>query len=464
MRAHYGNENSSLIIKGLKSENNYPFYNSDAPFGDNKSQKRENNQLAQYSSYAYYRQKLSSTKYLDYSLLYSDKDKNQPTRQNFTNNQANLKNKIAIGSSLFSMPMFDGDFSIRTSILNRSEHFNDNLGLIGISQVKNQFDRNNRFEVAAGYNNYIGDLSTTWVNRASLEKYDSHDRTGRILRSQWQRTELASALSSLWEINPKWQSEATLAIEYYKDQQQNSNQPKQSDSLFSGHISVQYLPDYSNQLFANISQSHRLPGQRELFGNLGYSIANPDLQPEKAINSEIGWKYDVDNITISSSLFARSITNLITTIYDSRGIGRSENIAKADINGIELMLDYQWKQWQLNSSTTRQNSKQNSFFVAFDGKQLPGLFTFQQVLSAKYSIDNWGAGLSYQFSDGLFHNRAELAEATSNLELWSASASYTFGKYAIRTSLLNLLDKEYVLFNRYTAPGLELRITWNYQL
>ncbi|PVZ72470.1 TonB-dependent receptor [Pelagibaculum spongiae] len=461
---HHGETNSSFALSGITSDNDYSFYNSTGNFIDNKNQKRYNNELSQYQGYAYYRQTISDQKFIDYSLLLSDKNKNQPTLQNVITNDAYLKTKLAIANMLYSQPLFNGDLSVKASIYNRSEHFGDPSMNIGISKIKNQLDRNNRFEVTAGYNEYIEDISLTWVNRASIEKYNSHN-IADAQRSQWERTELASAFSGQIEINPQWQSEATLAMEYYKDQQaQGMAQPTKSDMLYSGHFSLKFQPNYSHQIIANISKSHRLPGQRELFGNLGYSIANSDLEPEVAINSELAWQYDADNIGISTSLFSRKISNLIATIYDSRGIGRSENIARADINGLELNLNYQWGNLILASANTWQKSRQKSPFLSFDNKRLPGLFEFKQTISAQYAQGNWAAGIDYDLSDNLFHNRAEIAEPTTNIELWNAFASLKIGRHSFDASLLNLLDKEYILFNRYIAPGLEARISWRYQL
>lgn len=106
--------------------------------------------------------------------------------------------------------------------------------------------------------------------------------------------------------------------------------------------------------FAGVSQGFRAPNLRNLSGRVdrGSSnqvvVGNPDLEAEKSLNTEIGWRYKRDANTLSVSLFRTAIDELIQPVFtdtngdmviDANDQGRVVNAEDGLIYGAELSAD-----------------------------------------------------------------------------------------------------------------------------
>ena len=95
----------------------------------------------------------------------------------------------------------------------------------------------------------------------------------------------------------------------------------------------------------NVSDRYRFPTLFERFSSrFGSSIANPDLEPERAINFDLGWSDQIAPRTkVSADVFYDIIRNYIqqvpVTSYGA-GITQSQNVGSGEFFGGEITADY----------------------------------------------------------------------------------------------------------------------------
>ena len=224
--------------------------------------------------------------------------------------------------------------------------------------------------------NDTGTLGLTAEIRREL--LDSEDQIELNQNFNVSRTALSAsvqyALFSLRErllITPtlQWQS---VSDHYNGVSSRNKNYRK--DSVLSPQIGFRFEFNNDLSLRANIGRYHRQAAFYELFGSRGLVTGNTNLEPEKGINSDIGFSYKANtNWSIDANVFASTRTQLITTVYDRLVIGHTINAGKAQIMGVEVT-----SQWQLNPqlsarlNLTVQDTQSVSNSTSTDGKQLPG--------------------------------------------------------------------------------------------
>lgn len=122
----------------------------------------------------------------------------------------------------------------------------------------------------------------------------------------------------------------------------------------SPKISFLYTPQF-NGIFNNIAfrflvgRAFRAPSiaelyfKKELFGGFDF-IFNPNLKPEEMISAEIGFRKQYDKrFTLDISAYINEYDNLIQYVNVGGGIYgpfQVQNIAKAQIKGVEFLIDY----------------------------------------------------------------------------------------------------------------------------
>ncbi|MEL6868371.1 MAG: TonB-dependent receptor [Pseudomonadota bacterium] len=119
----------------------------------------------------------------------------------------------------------------------------------------------------------------------------------------------------------------------------------------SGEVGWLLALTESVSIAANIGRSFRAPNIFDLGvsgarpGNR-FNIANGDLQPETAIQYDVGVRYVDDRISAKATLFRLDYRDRIASVptgeltADGRVIERNENIARAEIVGLELDARY----------------------------------------------------------------------------------------------------------------------------
>ena len=109
-------------------------------------------------------------------------------------------------------------------------------------------------------------------------------------------------------------------------------------NIFSPQLGINYNFNYKLALFATISHGFSPPSLSETLtpdGNI-----NPDIQPEKGWNFEIGSRGKLSNFTYEITAYTMQINDLLVAqrIGDDQFIGL--NAGKTNHNGLEVFLEY----------------------------------------------------------------------------------------------------------------------------
>lgn len=123
----------------------------------------------------------------------------------------------------------------------------------------------------------------------------------------------------------------------------------------SPKLSFLYAPNNTGEVLKNtsfrflIGRAFRAPSiaelyfKKELFGGFDF-IFNPDLKPEEMVSVEVGFRKQYDKrFTLDVSAYINEYDNLIQYVNVGGGIYgpfQVQNIAKAQIKGLELLIDY----------------------------------------------------------------------------------------------------------------------------
>lgn len=190
------------------------------------------------------------------------------------------------------------------------------------------------------------------------------------------------------------------------------------------------------------------------FNDLYFPLfGNENLKPEKSQNVEIGLSGDTDTFAWSASLFNNQIEDLIAGFP-------VDNIAEADIKGLELSAASQIAGWDLKANATFQKPKNAS--GVNDGKllrrrpeKIVNIDLSRDFGKASFAASIHGEGKRYEDAS----NTDKLAGfATLNLR-----GSYELNKdWKVSARVDNVLDKDYETVRGYNQLGTNGMITLHY--
>jgi len=224
-------------------------------------------------------------------------------------------------------------------------------------------------------------------------------------------------------------------------------------------------------LRTNVSRYVRAPSTTERYGNTGFIVANPSLDPETGINADAGARFSFERRSFSmcadAALFASWVSDLIQFQQNSQGQARASNIGKARIAGGELAVGLTaFKHLKLTAQTTYTDAIDTSDIASRSGKQLP-LRPRTRIYGRPEIADiSLGAGLrssiygDVDFTSGNYRDPANLVKVPSRL-LLGAGASVSHSKSGIRLifSASNLTNAFTFDLTGFPLPGRSLFMT-----
>jgi len=242
------------------------------------------------------------------------------------------------------------------------------------------------------------------------------------------------------------------------------------DNYFSPQMGVKYKTFEWLTFKANIAKYSREPSLFELFGDRGFFIGNSDLKQENSINFDLGtqiqWNPEqnwLKAVSLNLTWFRNDSDDLIARVYDSRGIGRSVNISKALIQGIEAKasLDIS-KYFRMIFNATWQDPENQSQVTAFDGKNLPGRFEKSYLARGEARYKGIKLYLEYVRDEDMYYDTANLRKADDKNEI-NAGISFVYSNWLFSVEGKNLNDDLYEDFNSYPLPGRSFYTTIKYE-
>lgn len=136
----------------------------------------------------------------------------------------------------------------------------------------------------------------------------------------------------------------------------------------NGFLGLSYKVNDNVSLHVNTSKKNRFPTLKEFYSQTaGRDIANPNLNVEQSINSELGVNYKASSsIFLSGNIFYSSIDELINLVIVEDGLRQYQNIGKAEMKGAEIGFNLNLDNFSMNLAYTYLSAKNISDDVKSD--------------------------------------------------------------------------------------------------
>ncbi len=218
-----------------------------------------------------------------------------------------------------------------------------------------------------------------------------------------------------------------------------------------------------NILYSTINRSLRFPTFTELYLNTSTVKADPNLQPEKALTYEIGYKYFGKTLNSNYSVFYRKTTDAIDKVKRLNvGVPTMENINDINMFGVEMSqkIDFTallgtnfWKSLNFNYAFLQADRTEENF---------------QSFYTLNYLRHKFSAGLDITFIKKLnmgiwytFKNRKgsyqwdaiSPALAYNPIHLVDERISYTIKHTRVFMDINNVFDLKYFEHGFVELPG-----------
>jgi iron complex outermembrane receptor protein len=358
----------------------------------------------------------------------------------------------------------------------KTEAYDDSEGHIGLGNQKMRYTTD-RFGVGS-FTEWMSDRQSLGIElTGQQEVYQSHDLINdQKLNKSERQTLITGFQDAFFFLDRSLSVTPAVRYQYIRDKLKysistDSKGDPQAEHYVNPQIGMKYkfLPELAFK--SNLAQYDREPSFFELYGDRGIFVGNPNLNPESGINFDAGAEYDkkidnvcIKNISLYGLYFFSDIDDLITRSYDARGIGKSENISDAFIDGIEsgVTVDTVWS-LRLIQRYTWQDTKNKSHIIAFDGNELPGRFENSWVSRAEYMFLKFKIFAEYVRESGMYYDTANLLEAETKSEV-NSGISWIFDSWMLTLDAKNLTDDTYEDFNGYPLPGRSYFFTIKYSI
>ncbi|MDR3025486.1 TonB-dependent receptor domain-containing protein [Chryseobacterium sp.] len=125
-----------------------------------------------------------------------------------------------------------------------------------------------------------------------------------------------------------------------------ANYSKEGNFFYPG-LDVGYNFNPNSKIYGNIAKVHRIPTFTELFYVSKTEQGNPDLRPENALSSEVGYQYQNNRILAKISGFLRNSSNSIDWVKNDLNdkVWFAENVGDIKTKGIEAEWSHRPLDW-----------------------------------------------------------------------------------------------------------------------
>ncbi|NIF05981.1 TonB-dependent receptor [Chryseobacterium sp. Tr-659] len=227
-----------------------------------------------------------------------------------------------------------------------------------------------------------------------------------------------------------------------------ANYSKEGNFFYPG-LDVGYNFNPNSKVYGNIAKVHRVPTFTDLYYVSKTEQGNPDLRPENAVSSEIGYQYQNSRILAKISGFLRNSSNSIDWVKKdpSDKIWYAQNVGEIKTKGIEAEWSHRPIDWL----------KYTLGYTYIDSK-------YQETngLVSRYILDN----LKHQLISKL---EVKFLKNFTNEVVYRYNERVNLGSYQLLDEKLSFAKKDYsvyVLINNLTntkyteAFGVEMPQRW----
>jgi iron complex outermembrane receptor protein len=204
-------------------------------------------------------------------------------------------------------------------------------------------------------------------------------------------------------------------------------------NFFYPGLDVGYNFNSNNKIYGNISKVHRVPTFTDLYYVSKTEVGNPDLLPENAVYTEVGYQFQNKNILAKISSFVRNANNSIdwTKISLTDPVWYAQNVGDTSVKGIEMEVNhrvFEWLKYSVGYTYLDNKYKEPNDFVS------------------RYVLDN----LKHQFVSKL---ELKFLKYFTNELVYRYNDRLNLGSYNLLDEKLSFVKKDfsvYVLINNVT--------------
>ena len=278
-------------------------------------------------------------------------------------------------------------------------------------------------------------------------------------KTEGDTTTVAAYLFDTIKINEVFQLNGGVRYEHYSTEFTNTATPLNldaSDNLTTWKVGALYKPAPNGSVYVAYASSQKPPGSDNFTLSAsttgGQAVNNPNLEPQKAKNAEIGTKWDfMDNrLAFTAAVFHTENEN--AAVQSDPVTNEVTAFGKQRVKGIELGLVGQiTSAWQISGGITRQDTET----VEGSATQTGGSLNWSPKLTATaWTTYRFPFGLTLgggaRYVDSQLRSANAAAPTTNVAQLpsytvFDAMASYEISKnLSLQLNVYNLADKFYV--------------------
>lgn len=242
-----------------------------------------------------------------------------------------------------------------------------------------------------------------------------------------------------------WDSSATLRVE--------------DDENFGSHLTLHgdtvVTLSAVSSAYVSAGQGFRAPNFNELFspGFGGLFAGNPDLNPEQSTSLEAGLRADYGSgWRAEMALYRTRIKDLIS--FSGGQTFRAENIARADIEGAELRVDYARDQTQAGFRLTASDPRNG-----VTGAPLLRRAKHQVALDLQHQFGDFSVGGDVKWVSA----RADIGGALAPYSLVGLRAQWQFqSRLRLQLKVDNVGDRDYTLVRGFNTTPRQFSLSLRY--
>jgi iron complex outermembrane receptor protein len=237
-----------------------------------------------------------------------------------------------------------------------------------------------------------------------------------------------------------------------------SDFPHKSTSAFNPQLGIFYTVGERGTFRASVARKSRLPSIKDRYSyRLGSAIPNPDLNPERSTNCELGFSGSpISRLRLDVAGFYNRVSDyvLLVTIPDPVTAGKNttqnQNIGKVEILGAEGEAEVSvHRMLQIGATYTYTHAKNKTNQDRLTGiprHRATGFLRITPLVGLSLLADGEYDSERFSSSDGV--------QVAGSYFIANARARYElpFGLSA-QVELRNLFDRNYVLQEGYPEPG-----------
>ena len=214
-------------------------------------------------------------------------------------------------------------------------------------------------------------------------------------------------------------------------------------------IDLGYNLNSNFKLYSNIGKTYRIPTYTDLYYSDRTTIGNENLNPESAISTELGVKYDTSNVKFTASFFNRNAKNIIDYAKENEeDLWKAVNIGSLNSNGYEFDFSYSFKSSNTLSSA---NSISIGYTKIKDNNYVSNInFSRYSLNSLKHHL---ASNLNLNYIRNINHSIVFKYAERSDKSNYRVLDSKIMFKKSIFIYINNILNEQYSETNLVPMPG-----------